>query len=130
MNYRNYIFEVYFLRLRETHNALQLPVFFFSFFSWLCQRYPNIAKFGAKNYFTDHRTQYTVLEIHFRSLKYTSVIRLCNNLSNFSFLSKRYEARTKCWCIQPTPNSFQTLQTVCTGSNCIRNQLSYCWQMF
>ena len=29
------------LRLRETHNALQLPVFFFfSFFSFFCQPYP------------------------------------------------------------------------------------------
>ena len=45
----------------ETHNALQLPVFyFFSFFLWLCQCYRNIDKFGAKNYFTDHRTANTM----------------------------------------------------------------------
>ena len=52
----------YLLHLLETHNALQLPVFFFSFFSfsffsWLCQ---NIGKFEAKNYFTDHRTANTI----------------------------------------------------------------------
>ena len=33
----------YFLRLRETLNALQLPVFFFlSFFSFFCQPYPGL----------------------------------------------------------------------------------------
>ena len=51
-----------------------------------------------------------VLEIHFRSLKYTAVIRIRKNLSNFPF--KRYEAirrlATVCWCKQSTSNSFQT----------------------
>ena len=32
------------LRLRETHNALQLPVFFFFsfFYSFFCQTYPGL----------------------------------------------------------------------------------------
>ena len=40
----------------------------------------NIGKFRVKSYFADHRTaytvQYTVLDTHFRSLKYTSIIRI------------------------------------------------------
>ena len=42
----------------------------------------NIEKFGAKNYFTDHRTAETkhgFREIHFWSLKYTVVIRTRKN---------------------------------------------------
>ena len=46
------------LRLRETHNALQLPAFFFLFF---CRPYRNIGKCGAKDYFTDHRKANTLL---------------------------------------------------------------------
>ena len=42
------------LRLRETHNALQLPLFIIFLFSANLIR--NIGEFGAKNYFTDHRT--------------------------------------------------------------------------
>ena len=38
----------------------------------------NIGKFGAKNYFTDHR-----------SLKYMAVIRIPKNLNNIPFLLKR-----------------------------------------
>ena len=76
----------------------------------------NIQKFGAKNYFTDHQTtQYkTVFEIQFWSLKYTAVIRIRKNLSNFPFLSKWYNTRQEpvCQCKQPTENSFQS-------SNCI-----------
>ena len=42
----------FFLRLGETHNALQLPVpFFFSFFSWLCQRYPEYQEIWSKKLF-------------------------------------------------------------------------------
>ena len=33
--------------------------------------------------------QFIVLEIQFRSLKYMTVIRICKNLSNIPFLSKR-----------------------------------------
>ena len=58
----------------------------------------NIGEIGEKKLF--YRTsnvlqtikqpiQYTVLDIHFRSLKYTAVIRIWKNLSNFPFLSKR-----------------------------------------
>ena len=46
------------LRLRETHNAFQLPVFFLFFFSASLIR--NIGEFGAKNYFTDHQTANTI----------------------------------------------------------------------
>ena len=52
--------------------------------------------------------QFIVLDIHFRSLKYTAVIRISKNLSNFRFLSKRYNAITVCWCKRATSNSFQT----------------------
>ena len=40
------------LRLRETRNALELPVFFFfSFlFLWLCQRYPEYQEIRSKKY--------------------------------------------------------------------------------
>ena len=42
------------LRLGETQNALQLPVFFF--FSCDSSNFTrNIGEFGAKNYFIDHR---------------------------------------------------------------------------
>ena len=44
------------LRLCEPLNALQLPVFFSFFFSCFASVIRNIGKFGAKNYFTDHRT--------------------------------------------------------------------------
>ena len=40
-----------FLRLRETHNALQLPVFFFSFFLFFCQPYPEYQGIRSKKLF-------------------------------------------------------------------------------
>ena len=51
----------------------------------------NIGKFGAKTILqtTEQLIQFTVLEIHFRSLKYTTLIRIRKNLSNIPFLSKR-----------------------------------------
>ena len=41
------------MRSRETHNALQLPVFFFSFFSFtcLCQRCPEYREIQSKTLF-------------------------------------------------------------------------------
>ena len=43
------------------HNALQLPMFCFSFsFSFFYQLIRNIREFGAKNYFTDHWTANTI----------------------------------------------------------------------
>ena len=41
------------LRFRETHSALQLPVllFFFIFFSWLCQCYPEFRGIWSKKLF-------------------------------------------------------------------------------
>ena len=53
----------------------------------------NIGKFGAKNYFTDHRIANT---IHgFRdSVPVLKIHSIRNNLSNFPFLFKRYETRT------------------------------------
>ena len=50
-----------------------------------------------------------IMPIHFQSLKYTAVIRICKNLSNFPFLSKWNKAGiTVFWWKQPTSNSFQT----------------------
>ena len=74
--------------------------------------------------------QYTVLEIQFRSLRHTAVMRIRKNLSNFPFLFKRYKEITVCRCKKPTSSSFETLQTVYTFSNCTINQLLYCWEMF
>ena len=79
---------------------------------------------------TKQLIQYMVLGIQFRSLKYTAVIRIRKNLSNFPFIPKRYKARSLCWCKQPASNSFQTLQTIYTYSNCTIDQLLYFWQMF
>ena len=72
IKFENKIF-FFFFRLRETHNALQLSVFFSFFSSSFFCVIRNIEKFGAKNYFTDLRTTNTiyrfrdsvpVLEIH------------------------------------------------------------------
>ena len=120
----------------ETHNALQLPVFyFFSFFLWLCQCYRNIDKFGAKNYFTDHRTANTMYP--FRDLFPILKIHDCYwDTQKFeqpsipdlhSYPTDSYKARTVCWCNQSTSNSFETVQTVYAYSNCMINQLLYCW---
>ena len=75
-----------------------------------CSSARNIEEFGAKIILQtiEQLTQYTILEIHFRSLEYTAVIRLRKSLSKFSFLSSRYKAIIVCWCKQPTSNSFQT----------------------
>ena len=66
---RNYYFSMLFglfrasknpfIALCETHNALQLPVFFF-FFSFFCQLYPEYRGIWSKNYFTDHLTADTI----------------------------------------------------------------------
>ena len=60
--YFKYFWGQPFLRLRETHNALQLPVFFFLLCccSSCASLIRNIGEFGAKNYFTDHRTPNTI----------------------------------------------------------------------
>ena len=57
----------------------------------------NIGEFGAKPLLqtTEQLMQYMVLGIHFRSLKYTTAIRIRKNLSNFPFLTKRYKAYYK-----------------------------------
>ena len=51
----------------------------------------NIGDFGAKSYFKDHQTAITIhgFRDQFRPLKYTTVIRIRKNLSNFPFLPKR-----------------------------------------
>ena len=52
----NYVRWKSFLSLPETHKALQLLVFFLFF----CQPYLKYWEFGAKNYFTRHRTANTI----------------------------------------------------------------------
>ena len=47
------------LRLRETNNALQLPVFFF-FFSFFGHPHPEYRGIRSKNLFSDHRTANTI----------------------------------------------------------------------
>ena len=46
------------LRLRETNNALQLPVFFF--FSFFGHPHPEYRGIRSKNLFSDHRTANTI----------------------------------------------------------------------
>ena len=97
---------------------------------------PNIEKFEAKSYFTDHQTGNTtysskesvpVLEIHdcYRDTQKFEQpsIPILNAIAS-------YKVRTVFWCKQPTSNSFETFQTLYTYSNCMINQLLYCWQMF
>ena len=103
-----------FLRLRETHNALQLLVFFFL---WLCQPYPKYRQILSKTY--------TILQMEFRFLNCTAVIKIRKNFSNFTFLPKQYKAITLCWSKQNTSNNFQTLQAVYTYSNCMT--INYIW---
>ena len=43
----------------KRHNAFQLPVFFFPSSRFSASLIRNIGEFGAKNYFTDHRTANT-----------------------------------------------------------------------
>ena len=94
------------LRLHETHKALQSSAFFFLL--WLCQPYLEYQRIRSKKLFSRPLLiQHTVLEIQFRSLKYTAVIRIRKSMSNFPFLSKRYKAITVCQCKQTTSNSFQ-----------------------
>ena len=86
------------LRLPETHNALQLPVFFFSLSASSPSPHDfasvirNIGKFGAKTILqtSEQLIQFAVLEIHFQSLKYMTVIRIRKKLSNIPFQSKRW----------------------------------------
>ena len=83
----------------------------------------NIGEFGAKNYFTEHRTANKIHGFRYSVsvLKYTAVIRIRKCLSNFPFLSKWWKARTVCRFEQPTSNRFQTFPTVCTYSNYMIN---------
>ena len=53
--------SIYFLCLCETHNALQLPMFFFfPFFSFFCQPYPEYRGIRSKKLLTDHWTANTI----------------------------------------------------------------------
>ena len=99
------------LRLPETHKALQLPVFFFLlFFLPALSRILGNSKQKIILQTIEQLIQYMVLEILFRYLKYTVVIRIRKNLRNFPF--KQYEVirrlATLCLCKQSTSNSFQT----------------------
>ena len=48
---------------------------------------------------TEQLIQFTVLEIQFRSFKYTTVIRIRKNLSNLPVLSKRWPRREQSQCV-------------------------------
>ena len=61
------------LRLRETNNTLQLPVFFF--FSFFCQPYSEYRGIRSKNYFTDHLTANTIqLFVHIKRKFFGSIL--------------------------------------------------------
>ena len=111
----------------ETHNALQLPVLFFSFFSFFLSSrdfasvIQNIGKFGEKSCFTDHQTANTIY--HFRdsvrSLKETSRhIKLSH--TNIALLlqeaTQKYHKLTNYWtksCYLSLP--FSLFTTVCAS---------------
>ena len=84
------------LPLREAYNALRLPVFFFFLLLFFFQYYPEYRGIRSKKTIlqtTKQLIQYMVLEIQLQSLKYTTVIRICKNLSNFPFLSRAITRR-------------------------------------
>ena len=102
------------MRLRETHNGLQLPVFFSSF-SLFSNVIRNIVKFGTKKYFTDHRTanliygfrdSVPVLKIHDY---YYDTQKFEQHFIPIQAIATR---REQCRCKQPTSNNFETLKTV------------------
>ena len=108
-----------FLRLRETHGALRLPVFFFSFFSffffsWFCQPYLEYREIWSKKLFYRHDC-------------YSDTQKSEQHFIPIEAIATR---REQCWYKQPTSNSFETLKTVYTYSNCMMNQLLYCWKGF
>ena len=113
------------LHLRETHNALLCNMQ--ARFSASLIR--NIEELEQKIILQtiEQLIQWPVLEILFRSLKYTVAIRILKNLSNFPFLPK-HQAIQVCWYKQPT-SVFKHACTVYTYSNFMLNQLLYCWQM-
>ena len=89
------------LRLREAHNffAMSCVLLLFLLLLDLLPALSGISGNSEQKIILqtiEQLIQYTVLGIHFRSLKQTTVIRICKNLSNFLFLSKRYKAVTVC----------------------------------
>ena len=96
----------------------------------------NITKFKEKDYFTDHWTSNTIFG--FRDsvpvLKIHDCYRDTQKLEQSSIpilqAIASFKVRAVCSCKQPTSNSFETLLTVYTYSNCMINHLLYCWQMF
>ena len=68
------------LRLRETHNALQLPAFLFLvLFLPVVSGMSGFSEKRAILQITKELIQYTVLKIQFRSVKYTTGIRITKN---------------------------------------------------
>ena len=80
-----------FLRVRDTHNTLQLSAIFFFFFLPVVSRISRNSEQKTVLQIIEQLTQYTLLEIQFRSLKYTSVTRVCKNLSYFPFPPKQIQ---------------------------------------
>ena len=92
---------------------------------------PNIREFGTKYYFTDHRTVNTIVSFS----KSVLVLKIHgyyqDALTTFhSYPSSTYKTRTVLMYKQATLNSFQTLQTVYSQSNCLIDQSLYCRQIF
>ena len=80
-----------FLRLRETHNTFQLPVFFFLFFSFSASLIQNNGKFGAKNYFTNHKvmpvTEQLLYQIDKSSHRICSIKKAVGIRKNFAIFT-------------------------------------------
>lgn len=82
-----------FLRVRDTHNTLQLSaIFFFFFFSPVVSRILRNSEQKTVLQIIEQLTQYTLLEIQSRSLKYMSVTRVYKNLSYFPFPPKQIQS--------------------------------------
>ena len=80
---------------------------------------------------TKQLIQFRVLEIQFRPLKYISAIRIRKKFEQHPIPIQAIATRPEqCWWKKPTSNSFETLKTVYTYSNCMINQLLYCWNNF
>ena len=96
------------LRLRETHNALQLPVFFFRPLVFL----PALSGISgnSEQKITEHRTAVTIHSFRDSVLKihgcYKDTQKVRATFHSYQ-LSKRCKAIV-CWCKQPISNNFQT----------------------
>ena len=135
VNVQNILVYFLFLRLRERHNALQLPVFFFVFFFlFFCQHYPEYREFGAKSYFTDYQRANTINGFA-DSVPVLKIYNCYQDTQTFEQLSISTQALTRQEQCVDVSNPIQTIfkyfkLQLCNYSNCTIDQLLYYWQTF